>query len=364
MSFKQNDNNTTIHLGNYEEFFILYMDNELSDEQMKKVDEFLDKHPDLRAEFEILLSTKLPMEEFSMNKEDLLAENMKISPVEEDILLYIDNELDPGKKKIVELELASNNTYAVQHQLLMKTRLDATETIPYPNKEELYHYTERVISLRFWMRIAAAVIVTASAGILYFTGTGSKIQNGPEVSVQPAPVTKQPAQQPGVPSSDPANQTALAKTKPAEEKTLDKIEPGKTVETSVRYGKQADHQDRQVQQLARNDEPANTNTPEKTYTSVASLTESIQAPKMVSETIPAIDPVALAKSQTVNKSIVTSFPAERKTDIDTAPKDDVAKGSVKGFLRKATRLIEKRTGIDPTNEDGELLIAAVALKLK
>jgi hypothetical protein len=40
-----------------------------------------------------------------------------------------------------------------------------------------------------------------------------------------------------------------------------------------------------------------------------------------------------------------------------------SKGSVKGFLRRATRLIEKRTGIDPTT-DGELLIGVVAVKLK
>jgi hypothetical protein len=36
----------------------------------------------------------------------------------------------------------------------------------------------------------------------------------------------------------------------------------------------------------------------------------------------------------------------------------------KGFLRKATRFIERRTGINPVNEDNELLIGAVAIKLK
>jgi hypothetical protein len=39
------------------------------------------------------------------------------------------------------------------------------------------------------------------------------------------------------------------------------------------------------------------------------------------------------------------------------------KGSVRGFLRKATRFIERRTGINPTNEDDELLIGAIAIKL-
>ncbi|HZH95226.1 MAG TPA: hypothetical protein VEY06_05040, partial [Flavisolibacter sp.] len=39
------------------------------------------------------------------------------------------------------------------------------------------------------------------------------------------------------------------------------------------------------------------------------------------------------------------------------------KGSVRGFLRKATRFIERRTGINPVNEDDELLIGVVAIKL-
>src|SRR5438874_7710740 len=105
MSFENNDMNT-IHLGNYEEFFILYVDSELSEDQVKMVDEFLGVHPDLKAELEILKSTKLPMEEFSFDKKDLLADNMKLSSVDEELLLYIDNELPADKKKTVELELA------------------------------------------------------------------------------------------------------------------------------------------------------------------------------------------------------------------------------------------------------------------
>ena len=115
MSFESNNMNT-IHLGNYEEFFILYMDNELSKEQVKMVDDFLIANPDLRAEFEILVSTKLPLEEFSFNKRDLFAENMNLSAIDEELLLYIDNELPADKKKIVELELASNKDYQLQHK--------------------------------------------------------------------------------------------------------------------------------------------------------------------------------------------------------------------------------------------------------
>jgi hypothetical protein len=75
-----------------------------------------------------------------------------------------------------------------------------------------------------------------------------------------------------------------------------------------------------------------------------------------------------ANEQFVNIPPVTSSSFQPLDNTGTPDNGDLAsnekKGSVKGFLRKATRMIEKRTGIDATNDDGRLLIGAVALKLK
>jgi hypothetical protein len=80
-----------------------------------------------------------------------------------------------------------------------------------------------------------------------------------------------------------------------------------------------------------------------------------------------------ASGDVVNKSFVTSAPEERNTNIEALPAamvpdgGEVAsnkKGSIRGLLRKATRLVERTTGISATNEDDELLIGAVAVKLK
>jgi hypothetical protein len=43
--------------------------------------------------------------------------------------------------------------------------------------------------------------------------------------------------------------------------------------------------------------------------------------------------------------------------------DNEKKSSLKGILRKATRFIERRTNISTTDENDELLIGAVSLKL-
>src|SRR4051812_33107038 len=93
MSFKNNDNKYFITPENYEEFFILYMDGELSKEQMAEVDEFVNAHPHLQTELQLLLSTKLPMEEISINKDELFSSSMNKAYEEEQLLSFMDNEL-------------------------------------------------------------------------------------------------------------------------------------------------------------------------------------------------------------------------------------------------------------------------------
>jgi hypothetical protein len=218
MSFNNHDTNNHINLGNYEEFFILYMDNELTAEQMEMVDYFLSAHPDLQSEFELLMSTRLTPETFSISKEDLMADSMKIELIDEDLLLYLDKELSPEQSRVVELELASNPSYKAQHTLLLTAQLDTAETISYPNKEELYHRTERrIVAFRPWMRVAAAAILLLSvSGVVYFGKQGLQNGTGPTVAATTSPVKQTaPASDPVLNSGAPVKnneQAALPKT--------------------------------------------------------------------------------------------------------------------------------------------------------
>lgn len=356
MSFNAND--MAINLGNYEEYFILYMDNELGEDQRKMVDAFLTAHPDLQAELEILMSTKLPAEEFSFHKEPLLASSMKLNAVEEDLLLYIDNELTEEKKKTVEGKLASNQTYRHQHQQLLQTRLDASELVAYPHKKELYRSTEKVVAFKLWMRIAVAVIVIAATAVLYFAGNDSATALPPDIAVEnPSPADITPTQRAGT-KEESFPETAIAKNSspkqgiaaPAKER---KTEKGNEPEPSV-------------QQV--NDLIARHTVEGVEYASPAAkaTTEIVASPNIEAATA-SFDP----SKGIINKSGVTFALSQRKTINAPEPRvpEDVAsnnehKGSFKSFLRKATRLIERKTGIDPTSgEDDELLIGAVALKL-
>ena len=162
MSSKQNDKIPQVHPGNYEEFFLLYLDGELSEDQVSQVDAFLLAHPHLRAEFDLLAAARLTPETVSFDKEELLSQHMQLSSLETDLLLYMDQELPPGHKARLEKELAAHPDYRRKLDDLLKTRLDPAQTIAYPNKKELYRKTEKAGLLLPWMRIAAAVAVIAT----------------------------------------------------------------------------------------------------------------------------------------------------------------------------------------------------------
>jgi hypothetical protein len=358
-----------IHLGNYEEFFILYMDNELSPEQKLQVEAFLSQHPGLQTEFDMLMSTKLPVENFHINKEELMADNMKLSSVDEDLLLYIDNELAADKRKIVELELATNPGYDLQYQQLKKTILDAEEHIAYPNKEELYHRPVRIMAFSMWMRVAAAVVVTGALGLLFFLSNSSGKPEQVVIAQQTGQqVKQQPANNQVKPIENIQGKKDVAIAQPETTGTVknntDIPKNGTDIHKKERTTEAVDPSNQLAKLQEDNRKPQETQ--EETYSGIASLTTGIPATSLISGSIPAFDPTAITKSSVINKSIVTT-PNADTYNLSNAEGDKIAsnngKGSVKGFLRKATRLIEKRTGIDPTNGDGELLIGAVALKL-
>jgi hypothetical protein len=361
MSSKHNDNNNTIHLGNYEEFFILYMDNELTPEQMKMVDAFLVLHPDLRGEFEMLMGTKLPVEEFNIIKDELYSDNMQSSSVGEDLLSYIDNELDAEKTKIVELELAANSDYRLQHTVLLKAKLDPSEKISHPNKEELYRRTERVIAFKPWMRVAAAVLIIAVSGIAYFNSSSNNHSIKPDTAASNNPEQKR---------------NTLEPTGPSQESNIAVVNPAANSNSSTQTENKQNNQTTKEVVKVNSNEPglAIIHKEEKnddlTAVNDQTHTEKTSEQKENSEIYSGMT-ASIGVQETVNNPGVTSnTPIRINTNaVATDPKlEDVVadrkSGSVKGFLRKATRMIEKRTGIDPTNDNGELLLGAVAVKLK
>ncbi len=153
----------TINRHNYETFFLLYVDNELSATERKAVEQFVEENIDLKPELQSLLKTTLPSETISFSAKNGLYKNeVDQDLLQENLLLHLDNELDPAASQKMEDLVGSNNSFLTEWKILQQTKLDATEKIVFENKHVLYrHEKGRVVTMRFWKIAVAAAILFA-----------------------------------------------------------------------------------------------------------------------------------------------------------------------------------------------------------
>ena len=354
--------NHIINPGNYEEYFILYMDNELSAEQKLMVEAFVAQHPALAEELELLMSTRLPLDEVSFaGKEELLSPSMKVATVDEALLLYIDNELPAIEKKKVEEKIVADKDYSLQHAVLLQTKLDASEKILHPNKKELYRRTERVVAFKTWMRIAAAVILLLFGSLFFLVN-----ENKP-ASTETLTAGSKPAQ----------NVMPVTENNPQATKK-DIFLPENKIQEEAMAGVTETKQRPKAAGEAPAPAKKERNNPAVPVTQDVNMVaqQSVERKREVVQfnvkqfTQPEIDINAV--KETLAHNAVTSNHTDRTIDEDTPIEPAVTDGdfkntkksSAKGLFRKVTRFIGRNTGIGTADVGDEVLIGAVALKLK
>ena len=175
-----------INRHNYESFFMLYIDKELSGEEKQAVDAFIDNNADLKVELEQLLLAVLPIEELSFeNKAQLLKNEIFTEADEINLMLLLDGELNAAETKILEGKINSLPAFAAAWAILKKTKLNvADDAVGFTNKELLYRKEEKVRPLYFMLRWAAAAAVI---GIGFYAGI--KMLNKEENSLSPEKAT-------------------------------------------------------------------------------------------------------------------------------------------------------------------------------
>jgi anti-sigma factor RsiW len=151
----------TINQHNYEEFFLLYVDNELSAADKQAVEQFAQANPDLAIELEMLQQMRLPAENILFDEKLSLHRNesnsISLTNHEEQFLLYVDNELHPSEKEKVETFVLQHPALQDGFTLLKQTRLEP-EHIVFADKQLLYREEkkERPVFYFGWQRIAIA----------------------------------------------------------------------------------------------------------------------------------------------------------------------------------------------------------------
>ena len=148
-----------INRHNYEEFFLLYVDKELSAADRKAVDVFVKQNPDLQMELDLLQQTVVKADDIVLQKKGWLYMEEDISALQENLLLYADDELSAADKNAVELLLSSNGTVKSEWIILQQTKLQPDMAVVFEDKQLLYRKEGgRVVGFKWW-RVAAAAIL-------------------------------------------------------------------------------------------------------------------------------------------------------------------------------------------------------------
>lgn len=345
---------------NYEEYFILYLDNELDSEGCREVEAFLLENPDLKAELDIFTQSKLtPDTDISFaDKGSLLRfdnSSISLANYEEWLTAYIDDEVTSEQRSEIEQFVASNPAVLNELNLLKRVKLQP-ETIVFPDKESLYRKTEKakVISIR-WIRVAVAALLLFAVGTTAIVMMNNKKSNGSNDG------------------STAKNKTESPKIKSVEANDIQ--QPIVNPKTNSSKNQIAVAADNKTNKLSRNEArnaiaAVNPNTTEtKEQSGLTKEDTEIVVLKKPTNNLP--QPIAnadLNSGDRPNPRGNVTFTPDNSSDnrtgnpeFDFASNDSGNKG-IRGFLRKVTRTIEKRTNIKTTDDDGRLLIAGLAIK--
>lgn len=377
---------------NYEEFFILYMDGELSMEERQAVEAFAALHPDLKEELDLLQQFKLQPDTDIVfkGKDELFRINgetpVTMSNYDEWFAQYIDNELNPAQKKAVEDFIAQNPDTAKELLQFERTKLQP-ETILFADKASLYRSEKerRVVPMRWW-RIAVAAVLVIGLGI----ATYSVLDKKSTTTTDDGMAGTQPAKSEQVNQGTRQQETITPDAAQlASDQSLknDPAVPGNessTRETNIASKQVSDQQAKTSdlnssgisddQQIANNKkEETSNNLPKPLYNPNYDGTQS--GNDAIASVEPAVNRPDQNNSRTLTNDKVTTH-SPKPSDYITASNNPINRGienpdepdgkknRLRGFFRKVTRTFEKRTNIDATDDDNNLLVAGLAIKLR
>jgi len=353
-----------INRHNYEEHFILYWDNELTESQKQAVENFVKENADLQEEFKLLGETRFtPDNNTQIEEKEFFLNNsfINITNYEEQLLNYIDDEITAGQRK--EIEKIASRYPVVQQELMLlqKTKLQLEAEITFPDKSILYRREEkvRVISMT-WFRVAVAAAIILIAGFATFRLVNTN-KNGDTPSVAKIDNSKDQPSGKKTDSliSDPDNQiqkdpresVVNTNEKSAKNKTSDKNGNKKSVDKNE-VPKYTIAQRENKNNLP--EERKNTIDPNET-TDIASLPDRKKDDAIIVKNQPdAINADFHNQDVTLNANPTLYIPGPKEKE----------NGGIKEFLRKTTRVFERRTRIQTTTDDNKLLVGVFAVSLK
>ncbi len=160
-----------INRHNYEEFFLMYVDQELDASDRTAVELFVAQNPDVAEELKMLQEAVLPAEIIEFKEKEALYN--KVTGISQHnyeayFLLSIDRELTDQENLEVEKFVLKHPELQNEFKLLEQTKLEAEQLI-FEGKEKLYRHQakERPAIPIMWMRISAAAVFIGLAVMIW-----------------------------------------------------------------------------------------------------------------------------------------------------------------------------------------------------
>lgn len=343
-----------INRNNYEEFFLLYADNELCAEEKKMVDDFVAANPDLAEEL-VMLQQSILQPDFTAfaDKESLYRHTVEDETTEK-LLLLLDEEISKADKKALLETIQTNEAVKTAWKSLQQTKLPQ-EQIIFKDKASLYRKEAgKVVAIKWWRIAAAAVLIGFGIwGAVSYVSNGNKqgnlVKEGTP-SVKPSnslPVTNEPA--PSIKEQQNIEQQSTATVEEKKEATpVEPVRKEATVKQQpliIKEQKEIVQQKENKNQIKKLPEPSleKINTEERNNQDVAivptvndNIKNNIQQPAN-------LDNLPEVKTQDVAQVtyIDMDAPATNAAEDD----DRKGRGKLAGFFKKVKRSIARKANI-------------------
>ena len=170
-----------INHNNYEAYLIDYLEGNLSAEQEKALQAFLDQHPELAAELEDMSLYQLKAPNLTFENKDALKKNSdQSSPFDDLCIAWGEKDLDAEQEKELMQRIENNPEDEKTFELYKKLYLHADTSIIYPDKESLKRKS-RTIPLSAY--ISASIAAAAAVLLFIVLPLGQETNTIPEKEV-------------------------------------------------------------------------------------------------------------------------------------------------------------------------------------
>ncbi len=358
---------------NYETFFLLYIDNELSVADRKSVDVFVQENSDLQEEFVMLKQSILKADDIIFDaKESLFRKDAGIEDLQEKLLLHLDHELDEIDGNEIDGLIEKDSSVQKEWQLLQQTKLSALDRIIFENKAVLYRKEERRVIPFPWLRMAAAAVFIGFAlwgGVTYFNG-GKQLpaDNNNNIAVKQDPTTPKIA----TPQNDTVTDPVILPETNSEQTEIAQTDGKKTSEEKVQSSpvkkqitvKPAAHIVEQPELVAAStikEEPASNNLPKPHFENINNpasnkITAVTVTPEKPNNLIIYPGKNELAKPKQTTENSTTTFATTASFNEGGEDKngdhvlfmdeEKIKKTKLGGFLKKVKRVLDRNANIN------------------